>query len=147
MTYTTTGATVILYFYKDKTYATSIGSYYFSPGCSFRRQLVKDNSANIVQILGLDALGIGVPLTLSDTITLDGELTYTHNDKDPMDVMDETCSLFKKLSDSLGNTSTDGAAMISVATRFYRVMNSMVDYTVPLGGGPVKYTMQFGIIQ
>lgn len=142
--YSCTGATVVVDILQNYTAGGAVSSLYqvrFDPGCTFRRTYTAEDINP--QIPWLDALFIGVPMTTADVITLEGELTYGHNSRDALTDLELFVTYFKKP----GSGTPAHPVQVSVGTLSWKGACRMMDYTVPTGGGPIKYTMQFGIIQ
>lgn len=122
----TQAAPVQLEFYTDTTFVKSVtvdhptyGLYYLSPGCKVTRTFGKENISPQIPLIG--SLLVDPGLTNMDQLVVSGELTYKHNTKDPIRVLDEITYLAKThkspvtaSTDPLNVDATNGAILLRV---------------------------------
>lgn len=161
MPITTDTATVIVSFYSDTKFSSNQGDYYLSPGCKITQNYQREEFSIPIPFKN----GVGFDLGISmDTLTLNTQLTYDHNSKDPWVIIREMLFYVKHHKVPRSTTDSGAACWISVQSpstgtqidttgtqypndrQFYALCKSIY-YEIPTGGGPIDLTMTFSIIQ
>jgi hypothetical protein len=162
MPITTDAATVLVTFYTSTKFLAPPGdSYRLSPGCKLIQNYQREEFP--IQIPYLNNIGFDLGIS-TDIITLNTQLTYDHNDKDPWLVIREMLHYVKHHKVPRTTTDSGAACWITIAPpatgtqidttgeqypndRQWYALCKSIYYEIPTGGGPIDLTMTFSVIQ
>jgi hypothetical protein len=125
---------------------TTLQTYTLSPDAKVSRQIQKDNILAAIPFAGF--LGIDMGLISNNVVTVSGRMTYDHNTRNPLTVLEEIANIaaYHDVTNT-GVDTIDGKWMVGIgSTIFYSGTPYMINYDITSGeGGMINYTIQITV--